>query len=359
MASVTKILFLGETYRADAITWMNGLKEFGPFEIVTWELEQGGTGLKKVKRAFELVRRLKELKQLIKKEKPALIIAERVTSYGFIASLFYQSAPVVIAQQGITDIYPPGSFMVPIKKALQRYAFKQASLIHAWGVIMTYSMLKAGTDPNKIMVLAKGIDLRQYQFVPVPKDTTIIRAIVTRSLTPDYRRETILKAFAILKKAQIPFELTFIGDGSLKEKLKQSAIDKNIQYEVVFAGRIPNSELPTYLGANDLYISMPCTEGVSASLFEAMAAGCYPIVTDLPGNKAWITDGINGRLIKVDDARALAEAIQWYGNNRVEQQGVLCKNREMIETKISFEKNMKTISERYHALIDNHPICAE
>jgi UDP-N-acetylglucosamine:LPS N-acetylglucosamine transferase len=89
MASVPKILFLGETYRADAITWMNGLKEFGPFEILTWELEQGGTGLKKVKRAFELVRRLKELKQLIKKEKPDLIIAERVTSYGFIASLFF------------------------------------------------------------------------------------------------------------------------------------------------------------------------------------------------------------------------------------------------------------------------------
>ena len=33
-----KILFLGETYRADAITWMNGLKEFGDFEIITWEL---------------------------------------------------------------------------------------------------------------------------------------------------------------------------------------------------------------------------------------------------------------------------------------------------------------------------------
>ena len=34
-----KILFLGETYRADAITWMNGLKEFGDFEMITWELK--------------------------------------------------------------------------------------------------------------------------------------------------------------------------------------------------------------------------------------------------------------------------------------------------------------------------------
>ena len=61
----------------------------------------------------------------------------------------------------------------------------------------------------------------------------------------------------------------------------------------------------------------------------------------------------------VRNARALAEAIQWYADNRVEQQGVLCKNREMIETKISFEKNMQTISERYHALIDKHDLCAE
>ena len=102
-----KILFLGETYRADAITWMNGLKEFGNFEIFTWELSQGGTGLKKVKRAIETFTRLQELKKEIIRIKPDLIIAERVTSYGFIAALFHKYAPVIIAQQGITDIFPP------------------------------------------------------------------------------------------------------------------------------------------------------------------------------------------------------------------------------------------------------------
>jgi hypothetical protein len=32
-----KNTFLGESYRADAITWMNGLKEFGDFEIICWD----------------------------------------------------------------------------------------------------------------------------------------------------------------------------------------------------------------------------------------------------------------------------------------------------------------------------------
>jgi hypothetical protein len=34
--------FLGESYRADALTWTNGLK-FGDFEIITWELKTQAT----------------------------------------------------------------------------------------------------------------------------------------------------------------------------------------------------------------------------------------------------------------------------------------------------------------------------
>ncbi len=346
-----KILFLGETYRADAITWMNGLREFGPFEIFTWELEQTGTGFKKLNRAIETITRLKELKREIIRIKPDIIIAERVTSYGFMGALFYKYAPVVIAQQGITDIYPPNSLSVPLKEWMQKYAFKHASLIHAWGEIMTYSMIRKGTDINKIMVLAKGIDLRKYQYSPNIKDDKI-RAIVTRSLAEDYRHETILRAFEIIKQQQIPFELLIIGDGNLKEQLIESASDKGIQKEVIFAGRIPNTDLPQYLSNSDLYISMPCTEGVSASLFEAMSAGCYPIVADLPGNRSWITNEINGRLIKVDDVQGLVTAIKWYAANRHGLRQVLDKNRETIEQKASYEINMKTISNKYMAIIN-------
>ena len=353
-----KIFFLGETYRADAITWMNGLREFGPFEIFTWQLEKAGTGFKKVNRAIETITRLKELKREIVRINPDIIIAERVTSYGFMGALFHQYAPVVVAQQGITDIYPPNSLSVPLKAWMQKYAFKHASLIHAWGEIMTYSMIRKGTDVNKIMVLAKGIDLRKYQYSPKIKDEKV-RAIVTRSLAEDYRHETILQAFEIIKQQQIPFELLIIGDGELKEQLTQSAIDKGIQQEVIFIGRISNTDLPQYLSDSDLYISMPCTEGVSASLFEAMSVGCYPIVADLPGNGSWITNDINGRLIKVDDVQALATAIKWYASNRHGLKFVLDKNRKIIEQKASYEINMKTISNKYLDIINKQHKCAE
>ena len=132
-----KILFLGETYRADAITWMNGLTEFGDFELFTWELSQGGTGINKIKRAIEMLSRLKELQREILKIKPDLIIAERVTSYGFIAALFYKYAPVIIAQQGITDIFPPDG--------MKEYGLNQPSIqnAHAPFVFLLRSVMQA------------------------------------------------------------------------------------------------------------------------------------------------------------------------------------------------------------------------
>ena len=113
--SKKRILFLGETYRADAITWMNGLKEFGDFEIVTWELQTSSNGVNRVKRLFELTKAILSIKKTAKQFNPDMVIAERTTSYGFLAAIS-GIKPVVIAQQGITDLWPLNSPLYIFKK---------------------------------------------------------------------------------------------------------------------------------------------------------------------------------------------------------------------------------------------------
>ena len=77
-----KILFLGETYRADAITWMNGLKEFGDFEIVTWELKASNkTFFSRIVRVLEYGVAPFKIKKIIQLHQPDMVIAERTTSY--------------------------------------------------------------------------------------------------------------------------------------------------------------------------------------------------------------------------------------------------------------------------------------
>lgn len=346
-----KILFLGETNRADAITWMNGLKEFGEFEIITWELKlPSHTFFSRFLRLLEFCTGLFQIRKIIKMHQPDMVIAERTTSYGFLAAIS-GVRPVAIAQQGRTDLWPEKSLLLPLKKLIQNYAFKKADLIHAWGSVMTISMKANNVDMSKVMVLPKGIDLLQFNNQNMT-DCTKIAAIVTRSLTTDYRHDIILKAFGILNQKGIDFKLTIVGDGKELPKLKELAKKLNIDNKIVFTGRIQNTKLPALLQNSNIYISMPITEGVSASLFEAMASLCYPIVTKIPGNISWIKHRENGQLVPIDDFKMLAEEILWAFENKELRKTAVIKNRLFIEKNADYKINMKIIASKYHDLIN-------
>jgi glycosyltransferase involved in cell wall biosynthesis len=169
---------------------------------------------------------------------------------------------------------------------------------------------------------------------------------------PEYRHDVILKAFDILNKKGIDFELTIVGDGKLLPQLKELSTKMNIQNKVNFTGRIPNNKLPELLQQSNFYISMPITEGVSASLFEAMASHCYPVVTDIAGNQSWIKHRENGQLITIDDTEMLAEEIIWAFENEDYRNVVVANNRKFVEDNADYKTNMKIIAEKYHDLIN-------
>jgi glycosyltransferase involved in cell wall biosynthesis len=350
--SKRKILFLGETYRADAITWMNGLKEFGDFEIITWELKTPNLSFfSRSLRILEFSTGLFQVRKIIKLHQPDMVIAERTTSYGFLSALCGVK-PIAIAQQGRTDLWPENSVLLPLKKIIQHYAFKKADLIHAWGPVMTISMRETNVDMNKVLVLPKGIDLKLFGNTK-NNSSKKLTAIVTRSLMPEYRHDVILRAFEIINQRGIDFELTIVGDGKLLPMLQELAKKLNIENKVNFTGRIPNTELPKLLQQSNIYLSMPITEGVSASLFEAMASYCYPIVTDIPGNQCWIKHRENGQLITIDDTEMLANELLWAFENSEYRNAAVSKNRKFVEENVNYKINMKIIADKYHELINS------
>ena len=348
-----KILFLGESFRADAITWINGLREFGDFEIITWELKTpSNSKTNRIFRLLEFIFAIFKIKKIIKAENPDMVIAERTTSYGFLAALS-GIHPMAIAQQGQTDLWPQKSITFPVKKLIQKYAFQHADMIHAWGEVMRVSMQKVDVNMDKVLVLPKGINLEVFTNSNYAKQQKIC-AIVTRSLLPEYRHDIIIKAFGVLNRKGIDFSLLIIGDGKQLPFLKHLAKELKIQHKVIFTGRIPNTQLPQLLQESNIYISMPITEGVSASLFEAMACNCYPILTDIAGNKSWIKNRENGNLVPVDDYNALSEELIWSFENRTHRERAVINNRKTIEEKANYEINMKIISTKYHNLINTY-----
>jgi len=343
-----KILFLGETYRADAKSWIRGIEKESATRLETMEIKRSET---RTGRIFNALFFFLEVLRTRFRTSYDLVLAERATSYGLF-SLFVNAKVRIVAQQGITDAFPEERFSGFYKRIIQRMVYHNVDLIHAWGHVMTYAMLNSGAAPYKILVLPKGIDLNLYHFSNSKRIySPPLSLIVTRSLYELYSHAEILKSIEILKKSGLKVNAVLVGEGPEKPNLVQLCKDLGIQDQVSFTGLIPNDQLPELLCQSALYVAFPTTEGVSSSLFEAMAMGCFPIVSDLPANQAFLSQKHNGVLVPVGDVFRLAEAIRFAVENPQIAERAILENREYIEMHVDFNKNMKVIYQRYLGLL--------
>ncbi|TDQ19610.1 protein involved in gliding motility RemC [Algoriphagus boseongensis] len=340
-----RILFLGETYRADAQTWIRGIENASGISIETKEIPRTGGRISRMVHAIKFL-----LSLAFSRTKYDLVLAERATSYGFF-SLLVNAKVRAVAQQGISDVWPEHGFAGWYKGILQSSTYKKADLIHAWGYVMTFAMITSGATPSKILVRPKGLDLRKFQFEGMERKKANL-AIVTRSLYPIYRHSEILEAISILKRKGIELSCNMVGDGEELANLKSITKALDLENQVNWLGRIQNDDLPNYLNQAQLYIAVPETEGVSASLFEAMACGCFPIVSDLPANRAFIQSGKNGFLVPVGDYTALAHAIEKFLNNTESYHEAIHQNRIFIERNCNLKLNMEDFFTRYSQLLN-------
>lgn len=127
--------------------------------------------------------------------------------------------------------------------------------------------------------------------------------VSTRSLYPLYSVETLVDA---AQRLGGDGAVHIYGDGPERAALETRAADT----AATFHGHGAPAELAAALQRAAVYVSTARSDGSSVSLLEALACGAYPVLADIPGNQAWVEDGVNGRLVPPGDADALADAIR-------------------------------------------------
>lgn len=170
-----------------------------------------------------------------------------------------------------------------------------------------------GVAPSRISELPWGVDLahftpegprRDLTQLGVPPDTYTVVSL--RAHEPLYRVADIIDAWAIVQ-SELPGSILVVGnDGSQTEELMGRAQELGIDPFVRFLGRIPEADLAPLLRAVDAYVSTSPIDGTSVTLLQAMACQTPVVVTDTPGNRAWITHGVSGRLFPASDTQGLA-----------------------------------------------------
>jgi glycosyltransferase involved in cell wall biosynthesis len=176
-----------------------------------------------------------------------------------------------------------------------------------------------GMQPERIVTFPWGVDLGHFR----PRDNPSVDAVTskkqatsrpftllsTRGWEPIYGVDVIARAFVQAARQIQSLRLVMLGNGSQTGLLRRVFISGGVEDRVVYPGQVGYDELPTFYQAADIYISASHSDGTSISMLEALACGTPCLVSDIPGNREWITPGGNGWLFADNDAVGLAQGI--------------------------------------------------
>lgn len=171
-------------------------------------------------------------------------------------------------------------------------------------------------------------------------DCTNMIIVTVGRLEPPKGYQYLLNAIPIVKKVYPQARFVFVGAGSLKNKLEETAIKLNIRDKVIFTGF--RADATNILSAFDLCVIPSIREGFSITLLEAMSVGTPIVATDVGGNSEAIVNKESGLIVPPKDPKLLASSII-----------------EILKNKTMSEKIGKKAKERYLAnftvtkMIDN------
>lgn len=119
----------------------------------------------------------------------------------------------------------------------------------------------------------------------------------------------LIKAYKILLDRGIKHDLIILGQGSQKEYLVNEVKILNMEEKVKFLGFKENPY--KYLKQADVFVQSSIYEGLPTVLIEALVLNVPVVATNCPdGAKEILDNGKYGLLIKMNDEKALADAIE-------------------------------------------------
>ena len=171
-------------------------------------------------------------------------------------------------------------------------------------------MTALGIPRDRIFVIpGSGVDTDRLQVLPEPP-APITMAYVGR-LLDDKGLRTLVAAQAFLAARGENIRLLIAGeaDAANPASIPPAEIDTwRKQQSVEVLGHVP--DIAQVWAKAHIAVLPSRREGLPKSLLEAAACGRAMVATDVPGCREIAREGVNALLVPVDDAQALADAIQ-------------------------------------------------
>ncbi|CAG0124505.1 GDP-mannose-dependent alpha-(1-6)-phosphatidylinositol monomannoside mannosyltransferase [Rhodocyclaceae bacterium] len=257
-----------------------------------------------------------------------------------------------------------GSARYRLTRAMETYAFKHADAVTCICEGLRQDIVARGIPANKVTVIPNAVDIEKFPLGSPPDETLkaslgLAGARVLGFIGSFYAYEgldLLLRALPQILVQAPDVRVLLVGGGPQEANLRQQAIDLGVADKVVFAGRVPHSEVNRYYDLVDMLVyarhSMRLTELVTPlKPLEAMAQGQLFVASDVGGHKELVRHGKTGWLFKSDDVEALTEGVLSMLNNQDRWPAMKAAGRKFVETERNWKASVSRYQDVYSGLV--------
>jgi len=277
------------------------------------------------------------------------IMANRAGFAALFFKIFHPKTRYILTlQEGDSLGYPKERMGVlwPFLKRLFGQIFTRADAVTAISSYLANWSRQMGN--NKVFLVPNGVDVKRItddesgikvggveirKRLGIGENEKVV--ITTSRLVRKNGVDILIKAMTYLPPS---VKLLIVGVGELENELKILAHGFGLKDRVIFAGFVEPPEIPTYLGAADVFARPSRTEGQGISFLEAMAVGTPVVATAVGGIPDFLEDKKTGLFCESENAEDLARKINIFLRDGEVRKIVIDNARIMISERYDWNK---------------------
>jgi len=260
-----------------------------------------------------------KLRRILKKEKFDIVQSNLVHADFWIAVmkwLFFPTLKIVSVKHGYHGGYSarygndPSHLWKTMYYWLQRFSARYANynLTISQGVYDMYIRGKMA-PPDKLRNIYYGLDLEAKTKQVTEREPEEKFALLLGRLERYKGHELVMKAWKKVMEKNPAWKCYFIGNGSDEARFLQVKEELQLGEAVKFCGYQANPH--QFIKDSRFMLVTSRWEGFGMIILESWAHKKAIIAVDAPAMNEVIEEGVNGLLVKQDDADGLAEKIIW------------------------------------------------
>ncbi|MEE4311338.1 MAG: glycosyltransferase [candidate division KSB1 bacterium] len=309
-----------------------------------------------VKTVLKMLYRLylgRRLRGKIRSIEPDILHAHFLTDSGWIAS-WTGFHPLIVTVHGSDILIHPRKSL--IYRACVRHVLKRADRVAYVARHFKPALEQYGAGGQTLRHIPNYVDpefITKRERIDRKKETLSSKPVIisARTLEPIYDVRTVIDAIPDVLRKHPGARFLIIGDGVERKWLQDLSVELGVADRIEFTGRIDHSELISYYRQGHIYVSTARSDGLSVTTLEGLAAGLYPILTDIPANSSIITDSENGLLFTRSDSSQLARCINRAIEDPEKYIAACEENVNMINSRHTRQKVLESMEKEYFELI--------